>query len=233
MRNAAFILLVLCPSSLAAQAETDVVAEQHFQWHSALAQSFRFLALEHGLRLAGEPETRSQLKGPFWRDYGRSLKGVSGWGDGDPWPVNYVGHPFQGAVSGFIQIQNDAGFKSAEFGMSSRYWRSRLRALAWSAAYSTEFELGPLSEASLGNVGMKRGSAGMVDLVVTPTGGFGVILAEDCLDHFVIKRFEKWTSRPSPRALVRGFLNPNRSLANLLRGKLPWHRDTRPGVTAR
>ncbi len=183
------------------------------------------------MRIGTESDTRSQLGGPFWRDYFRSVKGISGWGDGDPWSINYVGHPFQGAVSGFIEIQNDAAFKNAEFGTSSRYWHSRLRALAWSAAYSAQFEIGPLSEASLGNVGLKPGTAGFVDLVVTPTGGLLVILIEDMLDHFVAERFEKVTAQPAPRALVRGFLNPNRSLANLMRGKLPWHRDTRLGIT--
>jgi len=226
-----FILLLLSPSFLAAQTEGGVAGEKQFEWHSAITQSLRFLALEHGVRMATEADSRTQFKGKFWLDYGRSLKGISGWGDGDRWPVNYIGHPFQGAVSGFIEIQNDPKFKRAEFGVSSHYWRSRLRAFAWSAGYSTQFELGPLSEASLGNVGMKRGSAGMVDLVVTPAGGFGLILAEDALDQFVVKRFERRTSRPLPRALVRGVLNPNRSLANLLAGKLPWHRDTRPGIT--
>ncbi len=229
--NKALLLLALAHQSLFAQTQGGIPEHQQFQWKPALLQSLEFLTVEHSIRIASEPDTRSQLGGPFWRDYVRSVEGISGWGDGDPWGVNYVGHPFQGAVSGFLEIQNDPAFKSAEFGRSSHYWHSRLRALAWAAAYSTEFEIGPFSEASLGNVGLKRGTAGFVDLVVTPTGGFVVIVVEDMLDRYIADRFEKWTTRPVPRALVRGFLNPNRSLANLMRGKLPWHRDTRPGIT--
>jgi len=30
------------------------------------------------------------------------------------------------------------------------------------------------------------------------------------------------------RAFARGMLNPSRSFANMMRGKLPWHRDNRP-----
>src|SRR5580704_16116219 len=176
MHKAFLILLATAHPSLFAQTEAGIPAEGHFGWKSALLQSLEFLVIEHGMRIAAEPDTRSNLGGPFWRDYARSIGGTSGWGDRDPWAVNYVGHPFQGAVSGFIQIQNDPEYKASEFGASSRYWRSRVRSLAWSAAYSTQFELGPLSEASIGNVGLKRGTAGFVDLVVTPTGGFGVIL---------------------------------------------------------
>ncbi len=205
--------------------------EGNFQWGAALRQSLGFMALEHGFRVATESDTRAGLKGPFVRDYFRSITALHGWGDGDPFLINYVGHPFQGAVSGFIQVQNDPRFRAEEFGASTRYWQSRLRALGWAAAYSTEFELGPISEASIGNVSLTPGHAGVVDLVVTPVGGFAVMLAEDALDRYVIRRFERWTPHPLPRLLMRGFLNPNRSLANMLSGKVPWKRDTRPDVT--
>ena len=163
--------------------------EGNFQWGAALRQSLGFMALEHGFRVATESDTRAGLKGPFVRDYFRSITALHGWGDGDPFLINYVGHPFQGAVSGFIQVQNDPRFRAEEFGASTRYWQSRLRALGWAAAYSTEFELGPISEASIGNVSLTPGHAGVVDLVVTPVGGFAVMLAEDALDA---------TSAPAP-----------------------------------
>ncbi len=178
-----------------------------------------------------EPGSRRELRGPFLKDYITSIKGVRGWGDGDPFLVNYIGHPFQGAVAGYIQVQNDPGYRRARFGRSQLYWRSRLRAMAFSALYSTQFELGPVSEASLGNLGKEDvGGAGAVDLVVTPVGGFGMMLAEDALDQFVVRPIEEWTTNRVIRVLVRGFLNPNRSFANVLRFKRPWHRDTRSGV---
>ncbi len=201
-----------------------------FQWEPAIKQGSLFLAIMHGFRLATEPGTREELRGPFLRDYVASIKGLRGWGDGDPFIVNYVGHPFQGAVSGYIQIQNDPRFRRLEFSSARPYWTSRLRAMAFAAAFSTQFELGPVSEAAIGNVGKDRRTAGAVDLVVTPLGGLGIMLAEDFLDRFLVRRIEKWTTRPLLRALARGALNPNRSFANLMRFRTLWHRDTRPGV---
>lgn len=192
-----------------------------------MRQSFTFLAIEHSVRLSHEADTQAGLKGKFWKDYASSVAALRGWNDGDPFLINYIGHPFQGAISGYIQVQNDPKYIREEFGSSPKYWKSRLRALAWSAAYSTQFEIGPISEASIGNVQRNPGRSGFVDIVVTPTGGFAVMLLEDALDQYVVKRFENWTSRRIPRILVRGFLNPNRSAANIMRGKLPWYRDTR------
>jgi len=65
---------------------------------------------------------------------------------------------------------------------------------------------------------------------MTPVDGLGVMLAEDALDRFVVKRIERWSTRPLIRAVVRGLLNPNRSFANMMRFRLMWHRDNRPGV---
>jgi hypothetical protein len=201
-----------------------------FNWGSALKQSGLFLGIQHSVRIATEPGTRGALRGPFLKDYGRSATGVRGWGDGDPFIVNYVGHPFQGAVSGYIQVHNDPSYRRVEFGASQVYWKSRMRALGFAALYSTQFELGPISEASLGNVGIDRRSSGAVDLVVTPLGGLGVMVAEDAMDRFVIRRAEKLSSNPYYRLIVRSMLNPNRSFANVLRGKVPWHRDARAGA---
>ncbi len=205
-------------------------AEQGFQWEPALRQAGFFLGIMHAWRLATEPGTRAELRGPFLRDYFSSVKGLHGWGDGDPFIVNYVGHPFQGAVHGYIQIHNDPRSYRLEFGNNRSYWGSRLRAMAFAAVASLQFELGPVSEASIGNVGKERIGAGAVDLVVTPLGGFGVMLAEDALDRYVVRRIERWTSHPVLRAVVRGALNPNRAFANLMRRRVLWHRDTRPGV---
>ena len=98
--------------------------------------------------------------------------------------------------------------------------------MAWSAAYSTQFELGPYSEASIGNVGKAPGTMGYVDLVVTPTGGFGIMLVEDAFDQFVVARLEQRVNPPTMRVL-RMVISPNRTVANLLRFKKPWRRDNR------
>jgi hypothetical protein len=67
---------------------------------------------------------------------------------------------------------------------TTRYWASRGRAAAFAAAYSLQFEVGPISEASIGNVGLRSDTTGWVDYVVTPTGAFGLVIAEDALDKF-------------------------------------------------
>ena len=59
--------------------------------------------------------------------------------------------------------------------------------MVFSAAYSLQFEIGPLSEASIGNVGMRPETTGWVDHVITPMGAFGLIVVEDALDRYAVK----------------------------------------------
>lgn len=201
-------------------------------WKPILLQSAFFLSVQHGFRFATEEGTRELFGGPFFSDWGDSIRGLHGWGDKDPFMVNYIGHPLQGAVSGYIFTNNHRTGKMAEFGMNSAYWTSRLKAMGYSSLYSAQFELGPLSEASLGNVGSTsvRGTMGWVDLVVTPTAGLGWQVTEDMLDQYVVKRLET-KLRWSPAVVVfRSFLNPARSFSNAMRLKVPWHRDTRGGL---
>ena len=197
-----------------------------FRWKSALRESLYFLSIEHGFRLF-QKTTRRELLGPFFGDYKASVKNLGGWGDGDSKFTNYVAHPMQGAAAGYIQIQNDPQGRGQEFGRSKRYWHSRLKAFAWAAAYSTQFELGPFSEATIGNVGKKKGTAGFTDLIVTPIGGLGMMVAEDALNRFVLRRLEARTTSAKKRAFYRVLLNPNRSFAGLLQGRLPWQREKR------
>ncbi len=225
------LLTLLFPARTAAQNPNDNPEPQPgFQWKPAFDQASRFLAVEHIFRLATEPKTREGLKGPFWRDYGASIRSIRGWDDGDPFLVNYIGHPLGGAVAGFIAVQNDLKFRRVPFGRSRLYWTSRLRAMAFAAAYSEQFEIGPISEASIGNIQTVPSATGIVDHVITPAAGLGWMVAEDALDRYVVRRFERWTNRPVMRILVRGFLNPSRSFSNMMRGKYPWYRDDRGGV---
>src|SRR5262249_30189781 len=66
----------------------------------------------------------------YWRDYKQSLNTWihSDWNDGDPLMYGYLGHPIQGAMTEFIQIQNDPRGRDLEFSNTKEYWRSRLRA---------------------------------------------------------------------------------------------------------
>ncbi len=196
-------------------------------WRGALIDSMRLLMLEHAGRIAFQEKTRRELSGPFFADYMHSLRIPRKWEDGDKWPVNYIGHPIHGAAAGFIFLDHRRG--DSELGLSTKaYWKSRGLAAAWAAGYSLQFEFGPLSEASIGNVGLNPATTGWVDHVVTPAGGMAFIVAEDVLDRYFIVRIEQWTSNGVVRGIARVLFNPSRSLSNITQGRSPWFRATRP-----
>jgi hypothetical protein len=199
-------------------------------WAGLARQSLAFLGLEHGFRLLTEAGTRSEAFG-LGAGYRRGVGSLHGWADGDPFMVNYIGHPMQGSVAGFIWTQNDPSSRNLEIGKDRRYWKSRLRATAFAWVYSEQFEIGPLSEASIGHVQAYYPQQGFVDHVVTPTAGLGWMIAEDTLDKYLVRPMEARYRNPVARALVRGFFNPTRSMANMMAGNYPWHRDDRPGIT--
>jgi hypothetical protein len=204
--------------------------ENAVNWKGVINQSLFFSGIKHGFRLATEPETRAGMKGPFWRGYVDSVGNMHGWGDGDPFYVNYVGHPLQGAVSGYIYLQNDPEARLLRVGRDRRYWRSRLKAMGYSFAYSSFFELGPISEASIGKIQSRRPQQGFVDHVVTPIIGTGWLIAEDFLDEKIVLPFERRFQNNWARMMVRSWLNPSRSFTNALRFKSPWYRDNRGGI---
>ncbi len=206
-----------------------------FNWRPALLQSLRFLAVQHALNT---PTYRGTLKGPFFRDWFRSVKAYryTRWSDHDPFIVDYIGHPMMGAVTGRIQIQNDPRGITLEFGKSKTYWKSRAKALGFSAVYAAQWELGPVSETSIGNLGSWEyysqntgrltNGTGAVDLVMTPVGGTAWLIGEDIIDRYAIQRLER-VSGKKLWLLGISVLNPTRSVGNLMRMKTPWHRDTR------
>jgi hypothetical protein len=189
--------------------------------------SLKLLMMEHGWRVAFQEKTRSELGGNFWGDYRRSVRIPKQWEDTDAWWVNYLGHPIHGAAAGYIWLDHEP-HAPADISLSGAYWSSRGRATAWAAAYSLQFEVGPLSEASIGNVGMRPQTTGWVDHVVTPVGAFGLIVAEDALDRYLVKWMEERIGNRVFRALLRLALNPGRTLSNSSTGRAPWHRDGRP-----
>jgi hypothetical protein len=189
--------------------------------------SLKLLLLEHGWRVAFQEKTRRELSGNFWYDYRRSVRIPSQWEDTDAWWVNYVGHPIHGAAAGYIWLDHEP-LAPTEIGLTREYWSSRGRATAWAAAYSLQFEIGPLSEASIGNVGRRPETTGWVDHLVTPVGAFGWIVAEDALDRFLVKWVEAHVRNKVARATLRLVLNPGRTLSNSASGRAPWARDGRP-----
>jgi hypothetical protein len=134
----------------------------------ALEDSFRWLLIQHAVRVTTQEKTRRELDGPFFGDYRRSVRIPPQWGDGDSGLTNYVLHPGQGAASGFIWLQNSPQAEMP-FALTREYMESRLWATVFAAGYSVQFEIGPLSEASIGNVGMNPATAGWVDHIMTPS----------------------------------------------------------------
>ncbi len=222
-------------------------APEGFHWWPALEQSFRFLVFEHAFRIASDPFLRYLLwHKPFWLDYGISTQHFyfNHWGDGDDFLVNYIGHPLQGAVTGNIEIVNDPKGRSLTFGRSKAYWMSRLRAMAWSAVYSAQFEAGPmLSEAAIGNEGgyfYRKGcdpnitcehpgkgpitnNTGWVDFVVTPLIGTGWIVLEDSIETEIVDKLADGDDRLRWK-LLRAGLSPGHVMANFMGGRVPWYR---------
>jgi hypothetical protein len=199
----------------------------HVDLAGVFVDSLKQLGIEHAIRIATQEKTRRELKGPFWSDYRHSLRVPHQWEDGDAWWVNYIGHPIHGAAAGYSWLDHEPG-TPADISLSRRYWVTRSHALAWAAVYSTQFEFGPLSEASIGNVGLDPKTTGWVDHVTTPVGAFGLIIAEDALDRFFVTWAEKHTTNRVWRASLRMLFNPARTMANVTSGKPPWHRPARP-----
>jgi hypothetical protein len=192
----------------------------------AFTDSLKLLLIEHGTRVAFQSKTRRELGGPFWSDYRRSVRVPRQWDDTDAWWVNYIGHPIHGAAAGYIWLDHERG-APPEFGLTPKYWKTRGRATAWAAVYSLQFEIGPFSEASIGNVGMRSATTGWVDHVITPVGAFGWIVAEDALDRFLVRWVEKHVGNRALRASLRLALNPGRALSNTTAGRAPWYREGR------
>ncbi len=232
---------------LSNQSDDDFNAGEGYHWGGLLAQSLFFNVIENGVRTASDDQIRTLLAHkPFWHDYVASIHqfNMRRWNDGDDFLVNYVGHPMQGAVSGFIEIQNDPNVRGQEISATHAYWMSRFKAFLWATAYSTHSEISPLGEAGIGNEGgwtypihcrtrctepgtynKYTNNTGWVDFIITPTVGSLWLIAEDTLDRFVSDRVQGGNrSRILPK-ILRGGLNPSRTMANALRFKAPWYRD--------
>lgn len=203
-------------------------APEKVQWRPLMQASLRYLALMHLFRLGTEQATKNAfLHQPIWGDYLNALGAMHGWSDGDGYYENYLGHPIQGSVSGYIWIHNDPRYRNVEFGKDPDYWKSRLRAYAFAWAFSAQFEMGPISEASIGNIQRYCCQYGFVDYVITPNGGMAWMVGEDILDKYVVRRIEDSTPNLGLRIAARIALNPAESFANLMNLEYPWHRENR------
>jgi len=215
------------PASLLPHSERHAT---NFQWKPALAQYGLEISIQHAWRFVHENGTvDATAYGPWFHDWIDSVGETRGWDDGDGWHASYVGHPLNGGIYGFIEQQNDPLYRNLEWGDGRIYWMSRLRALAFAAVASTQWTLGPLSEASLGNVQL-HASPGFIDLVNTPGLGVMEMMGEDMLDRYVVIPIENHTANPWLILAARSLMNPARSFANIMAFKRGWSRETRPGI---
>ncbi len=211
-----------------------------FRWWPAFREQTQYLFIETGWNLGTNTHVwEATTHGHWFQDWMDSVDGFkfSRWNDANPISDDYVGHPMMGAITMDIFIQNYPRGMSIEAQNTKEYWHSRLWALLWSTVYSTQWKLGPISEASFGNTGRTSAfdknaghvtnGTGMVGLVVTPLGGWVWTLGEDFVDLHLLRYADSRTTNPL-LLFAMGFANPCRSFANLMRFKAPWYRDSRP-----
>ena len=206
-------------------------------WGPMVIESVLFNAFEDGGNVyTGYWYRNETLTGKWWGRYVASVQEWrwNRWADNNPVLDDYVGHPMMGAITNSIWIQNDPKGMTLGFENDWPYWRSRLRALAWSTFYSFAWKLGPLGEASVGHNGdhfyydngVYTNETGWVELVTTPVGGLGWTVAEDYLDKHVVTKLEAKSHNPI-LLTMDNFLTPARGFANILRFRPPWYRDSR------
>jgi hypothetical protein len=206
-------------------------AEGKVQWKSLMGSSLMYLGVMHSFRLATEAGTREGLHNSVVGGYFKALGAMHGWSDGDGLYENYLGHPIQGAVSGYIWIQHDPRYREVQFGKDRDYWMSRLRAYAFAWAFSEQFEVGPISEASIGQIQRYCCAYGFVDHIITPNGAMAWMLASDAIDRYITVPIENRTENVGLRILARIALNPTQSFANFMSFQYPWRRENRATVS--
>ena len=211
------------------QREANLGPPARFRWGAAFNESLLYTGTMHTFNLWTQPGTRDALNGHWFQHYLQSVSELRGWSDSDRFLAPYVAHPLEGSIFGFIERQNDPRYRLVQWGDGREYWMSLLRSMAYSAAWHTQWKIGPVSEASIANV-MIHASPGFICLVDTPTLGFVTMMAEDAADRYLIMGLENRTSNRPLIIAARSFLNPGRSFANVMRFKLPWVRETRLGL---
>lgn len=220
-------------------------ADRKFNLKGALVQSFEVELFSQAWRVAFDPSLRYLVAHkPFFHDWFASYPGFNmhRWGDGDDFVVNDVGHPLGGAVFARNFLINSPNSLVA-IGKNSRYWTTRLKAMAWAAAWSTQSEIGALSEVAFGNEGgwtyvpgcgtslaclnnpkypkPPTNNTGWTDFVMTPVVGLLWVIGEDTLDKYVVSPIAV-NHRILGGHILRTALEPSRSFAGLFAGKFPW-----------
>jgi hypothetical protein len=215
-------------------------------WGSLVRQWWLFVAMEQTERIVKESKTRDQLSGPFFRDWFDtvSVYHFDNWNDGGKFITSYLAHPAQGAIAEAIFWQNNdhVRFSDQDF-HSAAYRNALLQAFAFAAIDAVLWKVGPLSESSIGNVGLpvhwwdrdckalgipcvKR--TGVSDMVMNEVGGTAMTIGFQWLDKHLQKRIEEHVDNVVVISATRILTNPTQSVANIVRFRKPWFRDNRP-----
>ena len=217
--------------------DTTHARECRVHWHQLLIEASIFNAFQNagnlytGYWYRWETTHGKWLQRWFDSDLGWNW---NHWVDGNPKTDQYLGHPFMGAITDAMWIQNDPKGATVAIGEPG-YWRSRMRAMAFTTLYHFEWKFGPFGEAGVGHIGdhtthfvngQPRNDTGDVELVTTPVGGLVWTMIEDEVDKHVVRRLEEKQRSPATLILI-SFLTPGRATANIFRWRPPWYRDER------
>jgi hypothetical protein len=206
-------------------------------WLPIFWQSFEWLTAQHSGNILMDTETRHDLTAnPYWSTYVLCVKNYRWyqWSDDTPFIVHDIGHPMMGAITSSIFEQNDPKGRALVFENNGNYWRSRLKAMAWSAVYSAQWKVGPVSEASIGNsgrntyyvahLGRTTNETGFQDFVITPVYGFGWNVGEDAIDRYIMPKIHAHVKNRFYLTTLF-WMTPCKSAANVLRWKPTYYRD--------
>jgi hypothetical protein len=216
-------------SSVVLQAPRPAAPRNPVQWRVAIQESLLYTGIMHTFNIWTEAGTRDALYGVWFKNYMDSVSELRGWSDSDRFMAPYVGHTIEGSIFGYIERQNDDRYRNVQWGDGREYYMSLLHSLAYSAIWHAQWKIGPISEASIGNV-MLHASPGFITLVDTPTLGTVEMIGEDAADRYAIMGLENRTANRTLILLARCFLNPGRSFANVMAFKKPWTRPDRIGI---
>lgn len=216
-------------------------------WSSLLRQWWLDISIEQVERIGMEPKTRAQLNGKFFQEWFSDVAqyryGL--WNDGDKFFTSYLGHPLQGAVVESIFWQNDDRVRFSEQNFhSAAYRKALLQAFAFATLDAVQWKLGPVSEATIGHVGLPaywwaepyycnqahmycHPRTGLNDLVMNEVGGTVLTIAFQWADKQVELPIERRFHNRAVIDTTRILSNPPQALANLLRFRRPWFRDNR------
>jgi len=216
---------VLLPAAEAASrnwAGPMEAADDSFRWKPAIGSTLLVILTQNLANLTSS-RFHNELEGPFVNDWFTSAAALfdSNWDDGNKIQTNYIAHPIGGAIYANNARMNDPKYAALLPG-DPGYGTGVLRSMAFAAAASLMYEIGPVSEASIGNLGMKNpDKQGWVDPVMTPVLGAGWMVLEDVVHQQMLRRVEGRV----PYTILHIFLNPARTISNLFNFRPPCPRE--------